>query len=108
MKAATEAVFFISDALPSLKYVCSKFIRLKSLDQESGPSRESLPPHQIVTANPTVRTEPMVEPFQQRPVLIASDKPVPMLLVAEPEIYSRNAVITLDSIHSTYWTEIWG
>ena len=98
----------ISGALPSLEYERAKFIRLKSLDQESGPSRESLPPHQIVTATPSVRTKPMVEPFQQRPVLIASDKPVPMLLVAEPEIYSRNAVITLDSIHLTYWTEIRG
>ena len=42
----------------------------------------------------------MIEPFQQRPVLIASDKPLPMLLVAEPEIHSRNAVITFDSVGS--------
>jgi len=54
MKAATEAVFFISGALPSLEYERAKFIRLKSLNQKSSPRRESLPPHQIVTANPAV------------------------------------------------------
>jgi hypothetical protein len=37
MKAATEAVFFISGALPSLEYGCTKLIGLKSLNQESGP-----------------------------------------------------------------------
>ena len=32
IKAATEAVFFILGALPSLEYACSKFIRVKSLN----------------------------------------------------------------------------